>query len=301
MPFLRSTSANSVRIKAEDHKARIQRVNGAYLIESRFEPLLRQLNCSSYAALAQKVKHSDDPVLKSAFIDAITTRETLFFRDSSPFPALQHKIVPELIDAKAGSFRPQRLRIWSAACSSGQEPYSIAMTLRQLIPDVDRWDISILATDISNDAIAQASRGVYSDFEIGRGMPLDWLDEYFIREREVWRIRDEVRGMVSFQRMNLVESFPRIGPFDIIFCRNVAIYFDLRVKRELFERLAKVLEPHGYLFVGSSESLTEFGPRWRPQHHCRAVVYQPNQTQDTGTAAGIAAISSPSPSGSTVD
>jgi chemotaxis protein methyltransferase CheR len=209
----------------------------------------------------------------------VTTRETLFFRDNSPFQALENKAVPEIIDAKAGTLYAKRLRIWSAACSSGQEPYSIAITLMEMLPNPLDWDIQILGTDLSDAALASASLGFYTEFEIGRGMRPELLDRYFTPEANGWRIKDEVRSLVSFSRRNLLEPFTMLGPFDVIFCRNVAIYFDLPVKRDLFERLAGVTTPDGCIFVGSSENLSDYGPRWSPQLHCRTVFYQPNRAR----------------------
>jgi chemotaxis protein methyltransferase CheR len=182
-----------------------------------------------------------------------------------------------LIDAKAGGLFPRRLRIWSAACSTGQEPYSLAMTLSDLIPDIYAWDVRILATDISDAAIRQASYGRFSKYEIERGMRPDSLNKYWEPAGDGWRAKDEIRGLVTFQRRNLLQPFSELGPFDVIFCRNVAIYFAPEARRGLFLRLAQVLTPGGYLFVGASESLSDLGPQFTPQHHCRSVFYQPTK------------------------
>jgi chemotaxis protein methyltransferase CheR len=217
-----------------------------------------------------------NPRIRSDFIDAVTTRETLFFRDESPFEALKHKALPEIIDAKSRTPYAKRLRFWSAACSSGQEPYSIGIALSEMLDDIDDWDIQILATDISPSALESASKGIYSDFEMSRGVSPAIRDKYFRKVPQGWRICDEVRSLVSFQSRNLLQPFHALGSFDVIFCRNVAIYFDVPVKQDLFERLAGVLAAHGVLIVGSSENLSCFGERWKPQFHCRGVYYQPN-------------------------
>uniref|UniRef100_A0A7C2JZX6 protein-glutamate O-methyltransferase n=1 Tax=Schlesneria paludicola TaxID=360056 RepID=A0A7C2JZX6_9PLAN len=248
-----------------------------YLIETRLPGLLREHQCATLAELVAKVRSGTDPRVRAAFIDAITTRETLFFRDESPFEALKHKALPEIIDAKAGTPFARRLRLWSAACSSGQEPYSLGIVLRELIDDLDDWDVQILATDISPAALAAASKGVYSDFEVSRGLSPHLRDRYFTKVPGGWKISDEIRALVCFDNRNLLKPFGTLGSFDVIFCRNVAIYFDAPVKRDLFERLAGVLAPHGTLFVGSSENLSTFGERWKPQYHCRGVFYQPNR------------------------
>ncbi len=256
----------------------------AYLIESRLPSLLQEYQLTNLADLVAKVRSGSDPRIRMAFVDAITTRETLFFRDESPFDAMRHKALPEIIDAKAKTPFARRLRIWSAACSSGQEPYSLGIVLRELIDDIDDWDVQILATDISQAALASASKGIYSEFEMSRGMSPQLRDRHFRKVPEGWRISDEVRSLVSFESRNLLKPFSDLSSFDVIFCRNVAIYFEADVKRDLFERLAGVLAPHGTLFVGSSESLSAFGEKWKPLYHCRGSFYQPNRKPDHSVA-----------------
>lgn len=247
-----------------------------YLIESRFGKLMHDHRIESLTELVRQVQSSH--AIRTDFIDSVTTRETLFFRDDGPFNALRHKALPEIIDAKSDTAHPRRLRIWSAACSSGQEPYSIGIILRELLEDIDDWDIKILATDLAPAALASASLGVYSDFEMSRGVPENIRNKYFIKVAAGWKICDEVRSLVCFETRNLLEPFTNMGPFDVIFCRNVAIYFDEPVKRDLFDRLADVLAPHGSIFIGSSETLNSFGERWKPQFHCRGTFYQPNRS-----------------------
>jgi chemotaxis protein methyltransferase CheR len=248
----------------------------AYLIESRLSVLAKEAGCASYTELCRKARLTSGHLLQTQIINAITTGETLFFRDASPFEALRHKVLPELIDVKAKTAWPKRLRIWSAAASSGQEAYSIAMTLCELIPNIHSWDIAILGTDVSDAAVKQASMGRFSRNEIQRGMPLPLLNKYFIEEPNGWKVRDEIRSLVSFQRRNLLDSLTDLGPFDVVFCRNVAIYFSPDVRRDLFRRVSDRMTTDGYLFVGSSESLTDMGARFTPHHHCRAIFYRPN-------------------------
>jgi chemotaxis protein methyltransferase CheR len=250
-----------------------------YLIESRLGSIAESHGCSSFTELCQKVRRNGDQMLRSRIIDAITTQETLFFRDASPFEALQHKVIPEIIDAASGTMFPKRLRIWSAASSTGQEVYSIAMTLCELIPDILKWDVRILGTDISDSAIKHASLGQYADHEIQRGMKPAMLRKYFTEVKNGWKIKDELRILTAFQRRNLLQPFTDVGSFDVVFCRNVAIYFDTETKRSLFNRLANQLTTNGYLFVGSSESLMDLGSKFKPCYHCRTVFYQPNKPQ----------------------
>jgi len=248
----------------------------AYLVESRLADMAKANGCASYRELCEKARRGGNADLQTKIIDAITTKETLFFRDNAPFEALQHKVLPELIDRKAKTAFPRRIRIWSAACSTGQEPYSIAITLCETIPAVASWDIMILATDISNAAIKTASLGWYPPHEIERGMKPELLHRYFLPQQGGWKVKDSLRAMISFQRRNLLQPFNDLGPFDVIFCRNVAIYFDSARRRNLFHRLAERLTPGGYLFVGASESLLDLGPAFSPKRHCRATYYQPN-------------------------
>ncbi|MCA9215899.1 MAG: protein-glutamate O-methyltransferase CheR [Planctomycetales bacterium] len=258
----------------------------AYLIENRLADIVKKCQCSNYLDLVRLVREQCSVTLKQDIVNAITTQETLFFRDGSPFEALKNKALPEMIDSKASAINPKRLRMWSAACSSGQEPYSIAMTICELIPSAWTWDIQILATDISDSAIAKASRGRYAQYEVERGLPNDFRDRYFTKHNEEWIIKDEIRSMVAFRRLNLHEPFETLGPFDIIFCRNVAIYFTPEQRRSLFERLSDRLVTNGYLFVGSSESLSDYGERFQPLSHCRSVFYQPNVDHTQGARSG---------------
>ncbi|MEN6452283.1 MAG: protein-glutamate O-methyltransferase CheR [Thermoguttaceae bacterium] len=249
-----------------------------YLIESRLGEIATAARCGNFAELAQKARSPEGRTIQTAIVDAITTQETLFFRDESPFDTLQYKVLPDLIDARTRTPLARRLRILSAACSTGQEPYSLAMTLRETIPDIALWNISILGVDISNAAIRQASYGVFANHEIQRGMKPRLLQKYFHPEGNSWKANDDLRAMLTFTRRNLLQPISDLGPFDIIFCRNVAIYFDATTRRDLFFRLADRLAPDGCLFVGSSECLVDLGPRFSPRHHCRGSYYQPAST-----------------------
>lgn len=249
----------------------------AYLFESRFGPLLDDLGLKSYSELLTKARADMSRKLEQRIIDAITTNETLFFRDSSPFEVLQHKILPDLIDsrtARASGNLPIRFKIWSAACSTGQEVYSIAIILKELLGPNSRYSVSLLGTDLSDAAVAQASYGQYNRFEIERGLPGDKLGRYFESNGASWKIRDEIRAMASFRKLNLMQPFNHLGRFDIIFCRNVAIYFTVEDRKRLFDRLADMLEPDGCLIIGSTESLTGICERFEAKRHIRSIYYQ---------------------------
>lgn len=247
-----------------------------YLIEGRIADLLPRHNCATYVELARKVRLGSTSEAAKDVVDAITTNETLWFRDNAPFEALRHKAFPELIDARSKSIFPKRLRVWSAACSTGQEVYSIAMSFADVIPDVENWDLKILGSDISPSAVKTAEQGVYSKLEMQRGMDQKHLSGYFTPNGDTSTINPALRKMCRFETRNLLKPFTMTEKFDVIFCRNVSIYFEQKDRNSLFLRLAEKLAPDGWLFTGSGESLGELGRNWKPQQHCRAICYRPN-------------------------
>ena len=252
----------------------------SYLLETRLDPVVQEFHCENFAELADLAGRQDQENVRDSIIDAITTNETLFFRDKSPFEALKYKLLPELIDRVELGTRPRSIRIWSAACSTGQEPYSLAMTLCDLIPDIDHWDINILGTDISNSAIEQARQGLYSELEIGRGLEESYLSRYFEKEGKSWRINPGIRRMVQLETRNLLHPFLEKDYFDFVMCRNVAIYFKKSERDDVFRRIVGTIATGGSLFVGSSESLFDLGPEFSPETHCNCTVYRPKQNID---------------------
>jgi chemotaxis protein methyltransferase CheR len=247
-----------------------------YLLETRLSTIAEENGCSNYQDLYLKAKRDARKVIEKQIIDAISTNETLFFRDSSPFELLQHKILPELIDARAprSALMKTPLRIWSAASSTGQEIYSIAIILKELLNDTSKYSIKLLGTDISDSAVKQASIGKYNKFEIERGLARDKLNKYFTMSGGFWKVKDELRAMANFRKLNLMLPFTALGKFDIVFCRNVAIYFTLEDRKKLFSKIADILEPDGYLIIGSTESLTGICPRFVPRRHLRSIFYK---------------------------
>ena len=246
----------------------------AYLIETRLGRILEAENCSTYTEFYHKAKTDISRRLEKQIIDAITTNETLFFRDANPFELLKYKIIPEVIDKRSAKASYTPIRIWSAACSTGQEVISIAIVLKELLGATNKYSIKLLGTDLSDAAVKQASYGSYNKFEIERGLPRDRLQQYFTTEGGNWKIKDEIRSMATFQKFNLMQPFSGLGKFDIIFCRNVAIYFTLEDRKRLFNKIADVLEPDGYLIIGSTESLTGVCPRFEPKRHLKSIFYQ---------------------------
>jgi len=190
----------------------------------------------------------------------------------------KHKILPDLIDArsKSGVGRQVPIRIWSAACSTGQEIYSIAIALREALGNLNNFQISILGTDISDDAITKASYGKYNKFEIERGLPIQTLNKYFTLMGDGWKIKDEIRAMAVFKKFNLMKPFAGLGKFDVVFCRNVAIYFTPADKKMVFDKIAGVLEPDGSLIIGSTESLTGVTNMFEAKRYMRSIFYQPS-------------------------
>jgi len=245
----------------------------AYLVESRLTPLLKELDCRGYGELLERVKSDRTGKTGDLVIDRISTKETSFFRDSHPFDLLAHKLVPDFYE-RCGLDRKVPLRIWSAACSTGQETYSIAMTLRETMGDLTERSIRIVGTDISDTALACASRGCYTKLELSRGLSADRLFRHFIRNDDGWKISDELRSQIFFQKVNLFEPPEGLGRFDIIFCRNVAIYFSQENRKKLFDEMAGYLAPGGVLLVGSTESLAGVTKRFCKREFRGKIYYE---------------------------
>jgi chemotaxis protein methyltransferase CheR len=245
-----------------------------YLIESRLNAVMTHSGCSSFSELVNRCKADSSGALKRSIIDEITTNETLFFRDTSPFDLLRFKIVPEIIDRRARSAGVVPIRIWSAACSTGQELYSIAIILKELLGDLSRYSIRLVGTDISDQAVSRASEGAFSQLEVERGLTAAIREKCFTPHPRGWKIRDELRGMVSFRKLNLMDDFSSLGKFDVVFCRNVAIYFNERDRASLFTRIGQRLENDGSLLIGSMESLSNLCPQFESKRHLRSVFYQ---------------------------
>lgn len=247
-----------------------------YLLENRLAPLLQETSCGSFSELYMKARSDVTKAIPRKIVDAVTTGETSFFRDSAPFDLLQFKILPELIDRRkktnpAGL--PISLRIWSAACSSGQEVYTTAIILKEVLGNTANYNIHLLGTDISDQAVARASYGSFSKMEIERGLTQERLQRNFVPVENGWKIKDEIRGMASFRKINLMDDFSALGRFDIIFCRNVAIYFTEADKIRLFSKLGKSLSQDGILMIGSTESLTGLSPQFEAMRYLRSVYY----------------------------
>ncbi len=242
-----------------------------YLIESRLLPLARRAGLSGIADLVLKMKSGADALIVEV-VEAMTTNETFFFRDKIPFDNFKDTIVPDLIKARAGR---KSLRVWCAAASTGQEPYSLAMLLKEMGPALNGWRVEIVATDLSQEVLEKSKSGIYSQFEVQRGLPIQMLVKHFDQVGEFWQIKPEVRSMVQFRQLNLLKDFSHLGKFDVIFCRNVLIYFDQETKIDVFSRLLKANETDGYLLLGAAETVVGLTNAYRPCQQRRGV-YVPN-------------------------
>ncbi len=232
-----------------------------YLAESRLAPIMSDNGVVDLAELMRKIEKRDDEALLQAVIDAMTTNETFFFRDRAPFEQFQRELLPELMAKRKDK---RRLRIWCTACSTGQEPYSLAMLLEEESPKLEGWSVDILATDLSETALTAARKGVYSQFEVQRGLSTARLLRHFHQHDGNWRVNDRLRGRVTFRSLNLLSNFREIGPFDVIFCRNVLIYFEPEVKRDVLSRVSEVMAEDGCLILGSAETAGDANRHFAP-------------------------------------
>jgi chemotaxis protein methyltransferase CheR len=243
-----------------------------YLAESRLVPVARRHAIATLGELIGKLKANDNASLALEVVEAMTTNETFFFRDKLPFDHFRDTVLPALITARA---REKRIRIWCAAASSGQEPYSIAMILREFNAQLAGYRTEIIATDISGEVLARAKAGIYSQFEVQRGLPIHQLVKYFSQVGENWQIAPEIRAMVQFRPLNLLKDFSALGTFDMVFCRNVLIYFDQDTKIQVLNRLARQMAEPSFLALGAAETVVGLTDAFKPMPDRRGL-YVPN-------------------------
>ncbi len=224
----------------------------AYLLESRLNPVARKWNFSGFDELAQAIRTNNDAALLVDVTEAMTTNESFFFRDQRPFEQFNEIVLPHLLEARAAK---HSFRIWSAACSSGQEPYTLAMLLKEHAAKLAGWKVEIVATDLSNEILDKAKQGLYSQFEVQRGLPITLLVKHFVQVGDRWQIDDSLSKMIKFQQFNLLGDFSSLGRFDVVFCRNVLIYFDMPTKTQVLEGIADLLPPDGFLYLGGAETV----------------------------------------------
>ena len=243
-----------------------------YLVESRLTPILRQLNLASISDLVAQLRDNSANGLQTRIVEAMVTTETSFFRDHHPFETLRKTVFPELVARRRGE---RRLTIWCAATATGQEPYSVALLLREHFPDlVQNWQITLLASDISAEMLARARAGVFNQIEVNRGLPAALLIKHFEQHGNMWHLGAAVRAMVEFREINLANPWPTLPPMDLIFLRNVMIYFDVAVKKAILGRAARVLKPDGYLILGGAETTFNLDESYRRVEHLKSGFYQ---------------------------
>jgi chemotaxis protein methyltransferase CheR len=223
-----------------------------YLLETRLSAMMREQDLKDLSALIDLLRQPASEALRDRVVDAMTTNETSFFRDNHPFETMRKTVLPGLIERRAAS---RSLRIWSAACSTGQEPYSLAMIIKDHFPILSGWRLEIVATDISPSVLTRARSGVYSTFEVQRGLPIQMLVRHFDQVGNDWRIKEELKRNISFRPANLLEDFSSLGMFDVVLCRNVLIYFDQDTKTRILRAIAKNMATDGALLLGGAESV----------------------------------------------
>ncbi|MGC1776878.1 MAG: protein-glutamate O-methyltransferase CheR [Xanthobacteraceae bacterium] len=231
-----------------------------YLVESRLLPVARKAGLASLGELVTALRIAQDRVLMTAVVEAMTTNESFFFRDKVPFEHFRLTIMPALLAARKSS---RSIRIWCAAAATGQEPYSLAMCLKEIEPEIAGWRVELLATDLSGEVLEKARSGLYTQFEVQRGLPIQLLIKHFSQSSELWQIAPEIRAMVRYRQLNLLADFSQLGTFDLIFCRNVLIYFDQETKSDVLDRMARVTASDGYLVLGAAETVVGLTNRFK--------------------------------------
>jgi chemotaxis protein methyltransferase CheR len=258
-----------------------------YLVESRLLPLARRAGLGGLSELVQHLKGPNAEALTIEVVEAMTTNESFFFRDKAPFENFRDVILPSLMAARVAQ---RRLRIWCAAAATGQEPYSLAMSLKEMGQKVAGWRIEIVATDLSTEVLEKAKAGIYSQFEVQRGLPIQLLVKYFTQIGETWQIAPDIRAMVQYRPLNLLHDFTHLGMFDVVFCRNVLIYFDQETKVNVLDRLARLTERDGYLVLGAAETVVGLTDSFKMVPDRRGL-YAPNAAvRPTATAPRLAVV-----------
>lgn len=270
-----------LRASLKRHSGLVLSADKQYLLESRLLPVARKAGFDRLSALIGALKGHNAEALMTLVVEAMTTNESFFFRDKMPFDSFRSTVLPALQAVRRHS---RAIRIWCAAASSGQEPYSLAMALREMDGGLAGWRVEVVATDISNAVLEKARQGLYSQFEVQRGLPIQFLIKYFSQNGEMWQIAPEIRAMVKYRKLNLLSDFSDLGRFDLIFCRNVLIYFDQETKVDVLDRLADVIADDGYLVLGAAETVVGLTDSFKVCPHLRGL-YAPNPQRSKSLAA----------------
>ncbi|WP_436638862.1 CheR family methyltransferase [Microbaculum sp. FT89] len=257
-----------------------------YLVEARLGPVARRAGIADLSALIAALKLGGDMKLRTNVVEAMTTNESSFFRDRTPFDHFKDVIVPHMLRERATK---RGLKVWCAAASTGQEPYSLAIANRE-DSRLHAWNLDILATDIAETVMDRGKAGIYSQFEVQRGLPIQLLVKYFTQKGDMWELDPSIRRMVRWQKQNLLSNFMALGRFDVVFCRNVLIYFDRPTKTEVLSRLADVLEPDGYLILGAAETVVGLSDRFEALPNCRGLYRPRPKSAAVPTMPGLRAV-----------
>lgn len=249
-----------------------------YLLESRLAPILRETGIESLSTLVAKLKLPGSEELQGSVVQAMTINESFFFRDKTPFENFTNIMLPALMASPRAVNR--QLRIWCAAASTGQEPYSLAILLKEMEAELSGWNIEIIGTDLSEEVLEKAKAGLYSQFEVQRGLPIQLLVKYFQQTGSLWQIDSSIRSMVTYKHFNLLEDYTALGTFDIIFCRNVLIYFDPPTKSDMLSRMAARMRPSGYLVLGAAETVIGISEDFKPVSDARGLYALPPSSSE---------------------
>jgi chemotaxis protein methyltransferase CheR len=268
---LPATSFDWVRELVHRESAIVLQPGKEYLVEARLLPIARKMGLDDVGKLVEAVRIRPDADSTRKIVEALTTNETSWFRDGDPFTALTATVLPELLAARGPS---DRLQVWSAACSSGQEPYTIAMLLEDALPNAASR-VSITATDLSREMVERTKAGRFSQLEVNRGLPAAMLVRHFSRTGNEWEVAPALRRMVTAQQCNLAAPLPRMGPFDVVYLRNVLIYFDLSTKQAILRRVRELMRPDGWLFLGAAETTLGVDDSWERVVIGRSSAYRP--------------------------
>jgi chemotaxis protein methyltransferase CheR len=260
-----------VRTLVQEHSAVVLERDKLYLAEARLGSLARQEGHLSAEHLVAQLRVLPENGLQRKVVEAMTTNETSFFRDVHPFEALRKVLIPELLARRA---KERTLRIWSAACSSGQEPYSIALLLREHFPQLQTWKVTLLASDYCTDVLQRARQGTFSQLDVNRGLPARLLVKHFQQHGRNWQINEEIRRSIEFRQLNLVSPWSALGSFDIVFLRNCLIYFSLATKQAILAKVRQILRPGGCLFLGGAETTLNVDDAFERSPVDRAVCYR---------------------------
>lgn len=267
-----TTDFDFIRTLVREQAAIVLDTGKEYLVESRLLPVASREGFSSLPHLVEALRtHSSTLSLQKKVIDAMTTNETSFYRDVEPFEVLKKNILPDLIVARKDV---RQLNFWCAASSTGQEPYSVGILIREFFPQLATWDIRFTATDISSDVLEKAKRGRYNQMEVNRGLPATLLLKYFDKRGLEWQVKEPIRNMIGFQELNLIQSWPLAGPLDIVFMRNVLIYFDTDTKKRILQKIRGLMKRDGYLFLGGAETTLNLDDHFERMSFERAGCYK---------------------------